>query len=550
MIFFTLKNINNNKKSILTNLISEFRMYKKEGSVKNYLNSFFTLQAHIQSILFWIVLEFCILHEASVRLIAYLYLKGISKNNFNFEKNKQYIIEDSKYYNWNIINEMCSIVRFNDSNSELVKRLIEPYFLNISIIWYKNSIQKYATFYFGSIVDVLFDILLPVTLLVNYISNKIEKLMGYKKLKTTYFEKKEQSQIGNIKDGVDIITYGQTKNDVVCNFEKTNKISKINLYDSNILQLVNSPEYSLFLSVFSKENRMVDVTDTLGSLFMSNAWFDFTNPASLEYRGIVELYHFVMLKLLFIFLLLITVSVFLLNRVNLATYSYKLKNTIPDISTKYLMQFFFLFNKDKKKSVLGGSINYKNIFKIKEVSCLLNRSSTVNLTNLFMPVTYWVYFSTLEFMWTLIPCVILLFISIPSFTLALALDETHKPSIWVKVIGNQWYWIYEYSTFDENILIYSNIVYGSDLMYNSLRLLKPDLSITIINNKFTRFLVTSSDVIHSWAVPALGIKIDACPGRINSISILPTKEGVYFGQCSEICGVNHAFMPISVEVIA
>jgi hypothetical protein len=166
---------------------------------------------------------------------------------------------------------MCSIVRFNDSNSELVKRLIEPYFLNISIIWYKNSIQKYATFYFGPIVDVLFDILLPVTLLVNYISNKIEKLMGYKKLKTTYFEKKEQSQIGNIKDGVDIITYGQTKNDVVCNFEKTNKISKINLYDSNILQLVNSPEYSLFLSVFSKENRMVDVTDTLGSLFMSNA---------------------------------------------------------------------------------------------------------------------------------------------------------------------------------------------------------------------------------------------------------------------------------------
>jgi len=294
---------------------------------------------------------------------------------------------------------------------------------------------------------------------------------------------------------------------------------------------------------------MVDVTDTLGSLFMSNAWFDFTNPASLEYRGIVELYHFVMLKLLFIFLLLIIISVFLLNRVNLATNSYKLKNLVPNVPTKYLMSFILLFNNGRKKQNLVNN-NIKNIFKIKEVIYLLNRSSTVNVTNLFMPVTYWVYFSTLEFMWTLIPCIILLFISIPSFTLALALDETHKPSIWVKVIGNQWYWIYEYSTFDENILIYSNIIYGSDLLYNSLRLLKPDLCITIINNKFTRFLVTSSDVIHSWAVPALGIKIDACPGRINSISILPTKEGVYFGQCSEICGVNHAFMPISVEVVA
>jgi hypothetical protein len=161
--------------------------------------------------------------------------------------------------------------RFNDSNFELVNRLIEPSFLNISIIWYKNSIQKYTAFYFGPIVDILFNIFLPVTLLVNYISNKIENLIGYKKLKTAYFEKKEQSPIDAIKDSIDIITYGQTKNNILSNFEKTNKISKINLSGGNILQLVNSPEYSLFLSVFSKENRMVDVTDTLGSLFMSNA---------------------------------------------------------------------------------------------------------------------------------------------------------------------------------------------------------------------------------------------------------------------------------------
>jgi hypothetical protein len=104
-----------------------------------------------------------------------------------------------------------------------------------------------------------------------------------------------------------------------------------------------------------------------------------------------------MLKLLFIFLLLIIISVFLLNRVNLATNSYKLKNLVPNVPTKYLMSFILLFNNGRKKQNLVNN-NIKNIFKIKEVIYLLNRSSTVNVTNLFMPVTYWVYFSTLEFM--------------------------------------------------------------------------------------------------------------------------------------------------------
>lgn len=78
----------------------------------------------------------------------------------------------------------------------------------------------------------------------------------------------------------------------------------------------------------------------------------------------------------------------------------------------------------------------------------------------------------------------------------------------------------------------------------------PDTNVTIPFNKFVRFLVTSTDVIHSWAVPALGVKVDACPGRINSVSILPNRLGIFYGQCSEICGVNHAFMPIAVEIIA
>jgi cytochrome c oxidase subunit 2 len=148
-----------------------------------------------------------------------------------------------------------------------------------------------------------------------------------------------------------------------------------------------------------------------------------------------------------------------------------------------------------------------------------------------------------------VPCAILVFISVPSFSLALALDEVYRPDIWVKVIGNQWFWTYEFSAFNDVVEISSVILQGDELYNNSLRLLAPDNSICLPYNKYVRLLITSVDVIHAWAVPALGVKVDACPGRINSITILPTRLGVFYGQCSEICGVNHAFMPISVEVI-
>jgi len=125
-------------------------------------------------------------------------------------------------------------------------------------------------------------------------------------------KKNKESQSDKIKDIISNITYGQKKIDKLIDLEKIYKKNNVCVYNNDI-QYLNSTEYTTFLTVFSKENRMVDVTDTLGSLFMSNAWFDFTNPASLEYRGIVELYHFVMLKLLFIFLLLIIISVFFIK---------------------------------------------------------------------------------------------------------------------------------------------------------------------------------------------------------------------------------------------
>lgn len=171
----------------------------------------------------------------------------------------------------------------------------------------------------------------------------------------------------------------------------------------------------------------------------------------------------------------------------------------------------------------------------------------------FRPAVFYSHMAVVEFLWTILPCVLLLLIAIPSFTLVLALDEDFRPWFWVKVIGNQWFWTYECSTLSTKTAVVafeSVMVNDADLKDKYLRLLAVDNSLTIPFNKPTRFLVTANDVIHSWAVPSLGVKIDACPGRINSVTVIPKRAGIFYGQCSEICGVNHAFMPIVVEVVS
>lgn len=169
--------------------------------------------------------------------------------------------------------------------------------------------------------------------------------------------------------------------------------------------------------------------------------------------------------------------------------------------------------------------------------------------------------TALETIWTIIPTIILIFIAVPSLALLYSMDELHKPTITLKVIGRQWYWSYEYS--DTNIGIYdpnlynnhplwavNNISFDSymdqDIEDGFLRLLKTDNDIYLPTFQSIRVLVTSSDVIHSWAIPALGVKVDACPGRLNQVSLFIERVGYYFGQCSELCGLNHAFMPISL----
>nr|WCK12015.1 cytochrome c oxidase subunit II [Thelaira macropus] len=156
---------------------------------------------------------------------------------------------------------------------------------------------------------------------------------------------------------------------------------------------------------------------------------------------------------------------------------------------------------------------------------------------------------TIEIIWTILPAIILLFIAFPSLRLLYLLDEINEPTITLKSIGHQWYWTYEYSDF-KNIEFDSYMIPYNELSMDSFRLLDVDNRIVIPMNSQIRMLITSTDVIHSWTIPTLGVKIDATPGRLNQINFYSSLPGLFFGQCSEICGANHSFMPIVLESIS
>nr|YP_010743020.1 cytochrome c oxidase subunit II [Anagonalia emeiensis]WEU75301.1 cytochrome c oxidase subunit II [Anagonalia emeiensis] len=154
----------------------------------------------------------------------------------------------------------------------------------------------------------------------------------------------------------------------------------------------------------------------------------------------------------------------------------------------------------------------------------------------------------IELIWTILPAFLLIFIALPSLRILYLLEEVINPMISIKAIGHQWYWSYEYSDF-KKIEFDSYMKPINELNLNEFRLLETDNSMILPYNINTRILVTSTDVIHSWTIPSLGIKIDASPGRMNQGMIMINRPGIYFGQCSEICGANHSFMPIMMESI-
>lgn len=152
----------------------------------------------------------------------------------------------------------------------------------------------------------------------------------------------------------------------------------------------------------------------------------------------------------------------------------------------------------------------------------------------------------IEFFWTFSPSLLLIFLAIPSIKILYLLEETHTPKITIKITGYQWFWGYEYfnnienkKTFDANLLKFNN----------TLKYLQTSNNIVIPYNLPIRLLVTSKDVIHSWSIPAIRAKIDAMPGRINQIIIISNRPGIIVGQCSEICGAGHRFIPIFLESV-
>ena len=217
---------------------------------------------------------------------------------------------------------------------------------------------------------------------------------------------------------------------------------------------------------------------------------------------------------------------------------------LHDFIFSFIVVLFFLFFFNIYKIVYDFNFeNYKNIEKIKTHVKLINFSHGV----------------ILEIVWTTIPSIILVFIAIPSFSLLYSMDEVIEPSLTVKVIGHQWYWSYEYSdrankhnlSLDSYLLVDSNIEKALKLLkVKAYRMLDVNFPLVLPIKTHIRFLVTSADVIHSWAIPSLALKIDAMPGRLNQLSTYIKRSGIYYGQCSEICGVNHGYMPSVIFAVS
>ena len=154
----------------------------------------------------------------------------------------------------------------------------------------------------------------------------------------------------------------------------------------------------------------------------------------------------------------------------------------------------------------------------------------------------------IEVIWTLVPCLILIVMAVPSFKVLYSQDEIPKADVTIKAIGYQWYWGYEYP--DENIIFDSYMIDEKDLKENQPRLLAVDNAVYVPVNKVVKVMITANDVLHAWALPSFGVKRDAIPGRINETWFKADRIGTFYGQCSELCGIKHAFMPITVNVVS
>uniref|UniRef100_A0A060RCP3 Cytochrome c oxidase subunit 2 n=1 Tax=Blastobotrys adeninivorans TaxID=409370 RepID=A0A060RCP3_BLAAD len=234
-------------------------------------------------------------------------------------------------------------------------------------------------------------------------------------------------------------------------------------------------------------------------------------------------------------------------------------NNIINISYNDVPTPWGMYFQDSASPIAEGiqELHDEIMFYMVIVLCLVTYilfSIITTFKNNVFSYKYLVHGATLEVIWTIFPAVVLVLIAFPSFVLLYLSDDVVNPAMTIKAIGNQWYWVYEYSDFindsGETIEIESYVVPDELLEPGQLRLLDVDNRIVCPVDTHIRFIVTSNDVLHCFAVPSLGVKVDATPGRLNQLSTIIQREGIFYGQCQELCGANHAAMPIVIEAVS
>ena len=312
-------------------------------------------------------------------------------------------------------------------------------------------------------------------------------------------------------------------------------------------------------------------------IFFAPSIIGFKSPATPIMEGIIDLHNYIFFYLILIFIVVFWMYCYILYTFYVVpTYFYDfslLKNT----NTKffyYLKQLLLFLGLERKFYIsLMESNNINEIeiggdYLLEIYQKYLNHQARERHVDI-LETRKITEHTLIEIIWTIIPSIILVLIAIPSFALLYAMDEVIDPKLTVKAVGYQWFWSYEYAhSFDViefNYLTdsfgYNNRYYRKQLIYDSVmltedelqfgfhRLLDVDRQLILPVKTHIRLMITGADVIHSWAVPSFGIKVDAIPGRMSQIGVFIKYEGVFYGQCSELRGVNHGFMPIAVKVV-
>lgn len=313
-------------------------------------------------------------------------------------------------------------------------------------------------------------------------------------------------------------------------------------------------------------------------IFFAPSIIGFKSPATPIMEGIIDLHNYIFFYLILVFIVVFWMYCYILFSFYIVPsfyYDFAVSNYSISVKSIKFLQKFLLFLGLKKNfyNNLVESNNFSEINLANDylLSIFKNSLKTkANLRHLDILETRKINEHTMiEIIWTIIPSIILVLIAIPSFALLYAMDEIIDPKLTVKAIGYQWFWSYEYAhSYDfvefnylKDSLGYNHRVFRDSLIYDSVmltesellpgyhRLLEVDRQLILPSKTHIRLMITGADVIHSWAVPSFGIKVDAVPGRMSQIGVFIKHEGVFYGQCSELCGVNHGFMPIVVKVV-